>query len=427
VTVVIMMVALVFFLIIGVPAVFAMGLSTMLYFAAGRGALDIPNFLMAQRTVFGLDSFALLAIPLFLYVGKIMNESGVTTRLFDYAKAAVGHFRGGLGQVNIAASVIFAGMSGSAVADAAGLGSIEIKAMEDANYPKRFACSITAASSLIGPIIPPSIPVILYAIVAGVSVNRLLIAGIIPGLLMGVALSVYVSYEAKKHRYPVEPKASLAQRWTAFKRAFLPLLTPVILVGGILSGVFTATEAAAVAGLYATVLACLIYRSISLAHLYDICKRTALDSGVIMFILAVSNVFAWILTRERVPLHFSNLITSYTDNYYVVMGLCIVFLLFLGMFLSSIVSILIATPVLVPLVVAAGGDPHHIGIIMIITLMMGEITPPFGMVLFAITRVANIAFADLVRGVTPYLIPILVLLVILVIFPQLVTALPGLM
>lgn len=423
-TMFIMLIALVFFLIVGIPAVFSMGLSTLLYFALERGLFAIPDFMMAQRTVFGLDKFALLAIPLFLFVGKVMNESGVTTRLFDFAKALVGHFRGGLGQVNIVASVIFAGMSGSATADAAGLGAVEIKAMKDANYPARFACSITAASSLIGPIIPPSIPIIIYAIVAGVSVNQLLIAGLIPGILMALALSIYVAYEAIKYNYPVEQRATFRILWQVTKKAFFPILTPVILVGGIISGVFTATEAAAVGAVYAVILACVIYRTISLSHLYDICKRTMIDSSIIMVILAVSNIFAWILTREKVPDMFAGVITSLTDNYYIVMLLCIAFLLFLGMFLSSIVSITIATPVLVPLVIAVGGDPLHFGIIMIVTLMMGELTPPFGMVLFTITRVGEIPFIELVRGVTPYLIPIFILIIILVIFPQIVMFLP---
>ncbi|UTR12728.1 TRAP transporter large permease [Evansella sp. LMS18] len=426
-TMLLMLAALIIGLIIGIPAVFSMGLATLLYFILERGLFDVPDFMIAQRTVFGLDKFALLAIPLFLLVGKVMNESGVTHRLFDFAKALVGHFRGGLGQVNILASVIFAGMSGSATADAAGLGAVEIKAMKDAKYPTKFACSITAASSLIGPVIPPSIPIVLYAIVAGVSVNQLLIAGIIPGILMALALSIFVAYQAIKYNYPTEAKASMRRIASTGKRAILPLMTPVILVGGILSGVFTATEAAAVGSLYAIILACIIYRSISLSHLYDICKRTMQDSAVIMIILAVSNIFAWILTRERVPLVFTDFITALTENYYLVMGLCLLFLLFLGMFLSSIVSITIATPVLIPLVMEVGGDPLHFGIIMILALMMGEVTPPFGMVLFAITRVGKIPFIDLVRGVVPYLIPIFILLVILIAFPQIVLFLPKLL
>lgn len=426
-TIVFMLVALILCLAIGIPAVFSMGFATLIYFLIERGLFSIPDFMVAQRTVFGLDKFALLAIPLFLLVGKVMNESGVTHRLFDFAKALVGHFRGGLGQVNIVASVIFAGMSGSATADAAGLGAVEIKAMKDANYPTKFACSITAASSLIGPIIPPSIPIVLYAIVAGVSVNQLLIAGIIPGLLMGVALSIFVAYQAIKYKYPIEARASIRTILSTGKKAILPLMTPIILVGGILSGIFTATEAAAVGSLYAIILACVVYRSISLRHLYDICKRTMQDSAVIMIILAVSNIFAWILTRERIPLVFTNVITSLTNNYYLVMALVLIFLLFLGMFLSSVVSITIATPVLIPLIMEVGGDPLHFGIIMIVALMMGEVTPPFGMVLFAVSRVGEIQYIELVRGVLPYLIPIFILLVILIAFPQIILFLPQLL
>lgn len=425
-TMMIMLLTLVVALIIGIPAVFSMGIATLLYFLLDRGLFEIPDILIAQRTVFGLDSFTLLAIPLFLLVGKVMNESNVTTRLFDFAKALVGHLKGGMGQVNILASVIFAGMSGSATADAAGLGAVEIKAMTDAKYPKRFSASITAASSLIGPIIPPSIPVVLYAIIAGVSVNNLLIAGIIPGILMAASLSIFVAIQATRNNFPTEARASFKKIAITGKRAFLPVLTPVILIGGVLTGVFTATEAAAVGALYAIILSTVIYRTISLSHLYRIFKSTMRDSAVIMIILGVANIFAWILIRERVPVTFANTITAITDNYYFVMGLCLAFLLLLGMFLSSIVSITIATPVLVPLIMEVGGDPLHFGIIMIVALMIGEITPPFGMVLFAITRVGNIPFIELVRGVVPYIIPILILIVILIIFPSLVTFLPDL-
>ncbi|WP_249870506.1 TRAP transporter large permease [Oceanobacillus saliphilus] len=423
---VIMLLTLVVALIIGIPAVFSMGIASLTYFLLDRGLFEIPDVLIAQRTVFGLDSFTLLAIPLFLLVGKVMNESNVTTRLFDFAKALVGHLKGGMGQVNILASVIFAGMSGSATADAAGLGSVEIKAMNDANYPRKFSASITAASSLIGPIIPPSIPVVLYAIIAGVSVNKLLVAGIIPGILMATALSIFVAIQATRNNFPTEDKASLGKIARTAKKAFLPVLTPVILIGGVLTGVFTATEAAAVGALYAIILSTIIYRTITLPHLYKIFKETMRDSAVIMIILGVANIFAWILIRERVPVTFANTITTITENYYIVMGLCLVFLLLLGMFLSSIVSIAIATPVLVPLIMEVGGDPMHFGIIMIVALMIGEITPPFGMVLFAITRVGNLPYIELVRGVVPYIIPIMVLLVILIIFPSLVTFLPNL-
>jgi tripartite ATP-independent transporter DctM subunit len=424
---VMMLLALIVFLIIGIPAVFSMALSALLYFILQRGVGDIPFEMIAQKTVYGLDSFALLAIPLFLLVGRLMNESGTTEKLFNFARALVGHMKGGLAQVNVIASVIFAGMSGSATADAAGLGQIEIKAMREAKYDLQFACSVTAASSLIGPIIPPSVPIILYAILAGVSVNGLLIAGIIPGLLMAVSLMVYIGYVARKRNYPTEARATMRRLFTSLKEALLPLMTPVILVGGIVSGAFTATEAGAVASLYALILAVFIYRSVSLVKLYDIFRKTMLDSGVIMIIMAVANVYSWILTREKVPVVVSQLITTVSDNYWVIMALIILFLLFMGCFMSSIVSINIATPVLVPIVIAAGGDPLHFGIIMILTLMIGELTPPFGMVLFAITRISEISFEELVRGVLPFIAPVVVVVILTLIFPQIATFLPNLL
>jgi tripartite ATP-independent transporter DctM subunit len=419
--------SLVFFLVIGIPAVFSMALSALLYFILKRGIGDIPYEMIAQKTVYGLDSFALLAIPLFLLVGRLMNESGTTEKLFNFAKALVGHFKGGLAQVNVLASVIFAGMSGSATADAAGLGQIEIKAMRDAKYDLQFACSVTAASSLIGPIIPPSVPIILYAILAGVSVNGLLIAGIIPGLLMAVSLMVYIAYVARKRNYPTETRADMKKLFGTFRQALFPLLTPVILVGGILSGAFTATEAGAVASLYAILLAVVVYRTISVSKLYGIFRKTMQDSAVIMIILGIANVYAWILTREKVPTLVSQLILNISDNYWAIMGMIILFLLFLGCFLSSIVTINIATPVLVPIVVAAGGDPLHFGIIMIMTLMIGELTPPFGMVLFAITRISEISFDELVRGVIPFILPIIAVVILTLMIPGIATFLPNLL
>lgn len=425
-TILIMLLALVVFLVLGIPAVFSMALSAIVYFVISRGIYDIPFEMIAQKTVYGLDSFALLAVPLFLLVGRLMNESGTTEKLFDFAKALVGHLKGGLAHVNVLSSVIFAGMSGSATADAAGLGQIEIKAMRDSGYDLDFSCAVTAASSLIGPIIPPSVPVILYAILAGVSVNGLLIAGIIPGLILAVSLMVYIAYLARKRNYPTEARASFARLLASFKSAFLPLLTPVLLVGGILSGAFTATEAGAIASLYALLLGVVVYRSVSLKKLYHIFRDTMHDTSIIMIILGIANVYAWILTREKLPVVVSEYILQVSDNYWIIMGMIILFLLFLGCFLSSIVSINIATPVLVPIVIAAGGDPLHFGIIMILALMIGELTPPFGMVLFAIMRVTDIPFDRLVRAVVPFIIPVVAVVVLILIFPELATFLPNL-
>lgn len=422
-----MLVIFVVLLLIGIPAFFSMGISSIGYLAITRGIFSIPDFLVAQRTVYNLNSFTLLSIPLFIFMAKIMNESGVTDDLFRFARAMVGHWKGGLGQVNIFASVIFSGMSGSATADAAGLGAIEIKAMRDAGFPNDFTCAITAASSLIGPIIPPSIPAVMYAILSNVSVTRLLIGGIIPGVLLAVSLGVLVVYQATKNNYPTEPKNSFRERWEAAKKAFLPMMTPVILIGGILSGVFTATEAAAVASFYAMILATLVYRSVSLKKLFNICKDTMLDSSVLMVILGISNVFSWILTRAQVPQLFAEVILNISNNYYIVMGLIIIFLLFLGLFFSSTVSIAITTPILIPILENIGADPLAFGVIMILTLMLGNLTPPFGMVLFATAKVGNIEFQDLVKALVPYYIPIMVVVILMILFPSIVTFLPKIL
>ncbi|WLD94540.1 TRAP transporter large permease [Alkalihalobacillus sp. AL-G] len=424
--IVLMLITLVILLILGVPAFFSMAFSTLIFFSLERGIMNIPFEMIAQKSVYGLNHFALLAVPLFLLVGRVMNESGTTERLFDFAKALVGHLRGGLAHVNVVASVIFAGMSGSAVADAAGLGQIEIRAMRKAKYDLDFSCAVTAASSLIGPIIPPSVPIILYAILAGVSVNSLLIAGIIPGIVLALSLMVYIAYVARKRNYPVDAKASLKRIGISFKKAFLPLLAPVGLVGGIVSGVFTATEAGAVVALYAILLSVVVYRTISLKKLYNIFKHVMYDSGIVMIILAIANVYSYILTKEKLPVTIANLILSISDSYLAVMFMMIVFLLFMGCFMSALVTITIATPVLVPIVIEAGGDPLHFGIVMLLALMVGELTPPFGMVLFAIMKVSGISFDRLVKAVFPFLIPVIAVIILAVIFPEMVTFLPNL-
>lgn len=287
----ILTVGLIAMLMLGVPAAFSMILSSLFLLGAERGFAAIPHAMVAHRVVYGMDSFPLLAVPLFILVGQLMNESGVTERIFNFAKACVGHKKGGLAYVNVLASVIFAGMSGSATADAAGLGAIEIKAMTEDGYDLDFSVGVTAGSSLIGPVIPPSIPVVLYAILAGVSVNKLLIAGIVPGLLMAVAFMIYVGIRSRAANYPSHPRATLGEFWAALKGAFLPLLTPAILIGGILSGAFTATEAAGVAALYSTVLF-LVYNKWSWAKLVRVYRDAVRTSSGIMFVLASAQIYS---------------------------------------------------------------------------------------------------------------------------------------
>lgn len=419
--------ALVGLLLVGVPAAIAMMGAGTIYFAVTRGLDNLPFELIATRIVYGIDSFPLLAIPLFLLVGHLMNESGATDRIFAFADAAVGHVRGGLGHVNVIASMVFAGMSGSGTADAAGLGAIEIKAMRAAGYDDRFTIGVTAGSALIGPIIPPSIPAILFAILANVSVTKILIAGAIPGLLMGLAMMSLVAFYSWRRGYPKRAFSGLHRLWVTFLSAFASLLTPAILVGGIIFGVFTATEAAAVASVWAIILSVVIYRSMGIAKIVMIFRRTTLDSAIIMFILACAALFGWILTRTKTPDAIAEWLVGLSANPTIIMALIIVFLLVIGCFTSVVVAINILTPILVPVAVAVGFDPIHFGVVMIMTLVIGEVTPPFGMVLFVLTRISGRSFAFVVGSAIPWIVTILLVVVLVASFPQLALWLPNLM
>jgi tripartite ATP-independent transporter DctM subunit len=338
----------------------------------------------------------------------------------------VGHIPGGLGHVNIVASLIFAGMSGSAVADAAGLGSIEIKAMRDEGYDPDFSAAVTAASSTIGPIIPPSIPIVLYGVMAEVSIGRLFIGGIIPGFMMAISMMVFTYFLAHKRGYARRKRSPLRHLVKSFIAAFPPLLTPVIIVGGILGGVFTPTEAAVVAVLYAFVLSFFVYREFFLWQLPGMIKEVVISTGAILLIVGSASLFGWILTWERVPQMLASSIFGLSTNPVVILLAIVVFLLFVGTFEAASASLVILVPIFKPLVLKAGIDPVHFGLVMVLTLMIGLLTPPVGSVLYVIADVAEISFARMVKAVFPYLIPLMVTLLLLVFFPGLVTYLPGL-
>lgn len=411
---------------IGLGAAFAMGLSGVIYFSTTRGIDNIPFEIIAQRVVSGIDSFTLLAIPLFIFVGHLMNESGATNRLFSFANNLVGPLRGGLAQVNVLASMMFAGMSGSGTADAAGLGNIEIRAMRDAGYDDRTTIGVTVGSSLIGPIIPPSIPAILYAILAHVSATDMLLAGLIPGLLMAAALMIMTAWYARVRNHPRGVFPGFAKLWASFLSAFAALLTPVILLGGILLGIFTATEAAAVAGMWAFFLATVLYRSMGLRAIIDVLRKSSYDSAAIMFILGCSAVLAWILTRVQLPMTIANWMIGLSDSPVLIMILVMVFLLGIGCFMAVSVAINILTPILVPIMVLYGFDPIHFGVIMIMLLVIGEATPPFGMVLYVITNISGRPFEYVVSSSLPYLGVILLVVIIVALFPGLALWLPNL-
>ncbi|MCP3055197.1 TRAP transporter large permease [Aurantimonas marianensis] len=410
-------------IILGVPVAIALaGSSAVFILIEGR----VPDVVVIHRMINGVDSFPLLAIPFFILAGNLMNTAGITERIFDFAKAIFGWMRGGLGHVNVGASVIFAGMSGAAVADAGGLGAIEIKAMRDANYDPGFAVGITAASSTIGPIIPPSLPMVIYGVVAGASIGQLFAAGFVPGLLMAVSLMVMIALYARWRKYPIDQPFRFAILGSTFKRAFLSLLTPLIIVGGILSGAFTPTEAAIAACAWALILGLFVYRTLTLKRFLRVSFDTIETTSVVLFIVAAASIFAWILTSNRAPEQFAALILTISDNPWIVLLLINLILLVVGCFLETVAAITILTPVLLPIAIKMGIDPVHFGVIMVLNLMIGLLTPPIGMVLYVLSRVSGVPFERCVTATAPFLIPLFAVLLLITFVPALTMWLPTL-
>ncbi len=410
-----------FLIIIGAPIAIALGGSSALWVYLSEA---VPDFTILHRMVNGVDSFPLLAIPFFILAGNLMNVAGLTNQIFNFAKAVVGWLPGGLGHVNIGASIIFAGMSGAAVADAGGLGTIEIKAMSDAGYDLDFSVAVTAASSTIGPIIPPSLPMVIYGVMASASIGRLFIAGFIPGLLMGLSLSILVGYYALKRNYPRDAKFSIKQLGVSFIQGLPALVTPIIIIGGIAFGIFTPTEAAIAAVVYALFLG-FIYRTLNFKKLVAISLETAETTAVILLIVAGASIFAWVLTANQVTEQFAALVLGITNNKFLLLLVINILLLIVGCFMETIAAITILTPVLLPVAMQLGIDPIHFGVIMVLNLMIGLLTPPVGMVLFVLTRVAKVSFERAAKATFPFLLPLLIVLFLITYFEPLCMWLPG--
>jgi tripartite ATP-independent transporter DctM subunit len=408
---------------LAMPVAFALGVVAVAWLML-QGA---PMITAPQRLMAGVDSFQLLAVPFFILAGNLMNTSGVTDRIYDFANALVGHVRGGLAQVNVVGSVIFSGMSGSAVADAGGLGALEIKAMTKEGYAPEFAGAVTAASCVVGPIIPPSIPLVLYAVIANVSIGRLFLGGILPGIVIALALMAYIWWAAGRKGFPRGRRFSWSERGRALLRAVLPLLTPVIIMGGIFGGVVTATEAAAVAALYALLLGTLVYRELGLRDLLRVFRESMNTTAVVGFIVAAATLFNWVLTRERVPQQVAELLLGVTDSPILILLLINLLLLFLGMFMEALAIMVLTVPVLLPVIQALGIDPVHFGIVLTLNLMIGLLTPPMGIGLFVVAKVGNIPFDRLAVAVAPFYVPLLTALVLITIFPQITLFLPDLL
>lgn len=411
-------------IMLGLPIAIAMGLTAVLTFVA-LGQAEMLS-VMAQRMYSSTTAFPLLAIPFFILAGTLMNAGGMTQRIFRFAQCLVGHIKGGLGHVNVLGSMIFSGMSGAAVADAMGLGTVEMAAMLKAGYDRRFSAAITAASSTIGPIIPPSVPFVIYGSITGTSVGRLFLGGFIPGVLMGLAQMVTVYIIAGRRGYPREPRSTLRALSTSAVDGVAALAAPVIIIGGILGGIFTPTEASVAASIYALILGMVVYREIKISDLPRILWETIENTIRVMFIVAAAGFFGWLLLFLRIPDAVIQGLLSLSTSPWVILLIVNVVLLVLGCFMEGIAIMLLTIPVFVPLITRVGIDPVHFGVVMTLNLMIGLLTPPVGMALYAVASISQVSLWDLARELVPYMVSILVVLVLITYIPGLVMWIPNL-
>ncbi|MFQ3198464.1 MAG: tripartite ATP-independent transporter DctM subunit [Paraglaciecola sp.] len=409
----------------GTPVVFALligpGVSLML------DGNEVFFSALLTRLYSGMNSFPLMAVPFFILAGELMNQGGITQAIVRFSQTLIGHYRGGLAQVNILSSVLFAGLSGSAVADTSALGKMLIPAMEQNGYSRRFAAAVTAASSVIGPIIPPSGIMILYAFIMNVSVAGMFLAGIAPGLLICVGLMLVTNHISKKRNYPVaNQKATWHERGSALKSSFLPLLTPIILLGGIVLGVFTPTEAAAVAAGYALIITLFVTNTLKFSRLPEILVNAAVQSGTILLLVGSAVTFAWIITVSGMADMLAEQIIGITDNVLLLLLIINLFLFAIGMFLDAGPAILILGPVLAPIFISLGIDPLHFSVIMCVNLTVGLATPPMGLVLFVAASVSGEKTENIAYEMLPFLAVEAVVIFIITYFPAVTMTLPRL-
>lgn len=417
------MVGLLGLLVIGVPIGFSMLLTSIIYLLMIG---DVPLVVVAQRVVAGTDQYLLLAIPFFFLAAELMNSGGIMQQLVRVAMAMVGHLRGGLGHVSVVANILLSGISGSAAADAAGLGRLQVEMMTRGGYPPAFAAALGAAAATIGPVIPPSIPFVVYGGIAGVSVGALFLAGIVPGLLMGVFLMVAVWIIARRRNYPLQPWLGLRHLVGETVRAIPILVLPAIILGGILSGAFTATEAAVVAAAYAFLVGKFLLRTLRWGDLYPILLRVGHDTANLMFIIVSSTVYTWILARENVPQDLSAAILAVSSEPWLVLLLVNALLLVLGTALEPVVILVLVVPILDPLIRTLGIDPVHFGVVVTLNLMIGLLTPPMGSVIFIMMSIAKVSMAELMRECWPFMLALTLLLLVITYIPWLVLVVPNL-
>ena len=416
----IFLIAFAVLLVIGVPISISIGASAVL----GCLSLGYPLVVIGQKMVSGIDSFLLIAVPLFILAGNLMNAGKITERIFDTAKELVGWIPGGLGHANVVASVIFAGMSGSAVADAGGLGAIEMEAMRKNGYDDDFASAVTASSSVIGPIFPPSIPLIIYGSVASVSVDKLFMGGVMPGLLMAVLLMVLIYIYAIKRKYERHPfnlRALLRQ----FAGSILALITPLIILSGFVLGWFTPTEASSIAVIYSLLIALLVYKTLTWKSFLKCLKDSAISSANTLLIIGTSTLFTYVMAMEGISRQISQVILGISSNPVIVLLAINILLLVLGMIMEPGAILTLMLPVLLPIANGLGLNLVHFGVMIVLNLMIGQVTPPFGVCLFVISDVNKLKLESLYKSIIPFLIPLIATLFLVTYIPGIVTWLPN--
>jgi len=450
----------------GVPVAIAMAAAALVYITATG---NTPPFAVVHRMISGIDSFPLLAVPFFILAGNLMNNAGITTRIYNLALALVGWLKGGLGHVNVVGSVVFAGMSGAAIADAAGLGTIEIKAMKEHGYSTEFAVGVTAASATLGPIIPPSLPFVIYGMMANVSVGALFLAGIVPGLLLAGLMMITVAWFAHRNGWgadirfdgprflkaageiavvalwplsvwllvgaglPAAPTVAVAMavlfaadRLFRFQ-AVMPIMTPVLLIGGMTTGIFTPTEGAIAACVWAMVLGFFWYRTLTFRMFLKVCADTVETTATVLFIVAGASVFGWLLTASGATTAIAQWVLGFTDQAWVFLLMANLLMLFVGCFLEPTAAITILVPILLPICQQLGIDPVHFGLVMVLNLMIGLLHPPMGMVLFVLARIAKLSVERTTVAILPWLIPLVGSLIVITYVPQIVLWLPRML
>lgn len=418
-----LLISFAFFLLIGVPVAFVLGLTPLVAFIS-RG--EIPHMLAAQRIFTGMDNPVLMAIPFFILAGNIMSAGGMTQRLVAFCNVLVGSFRGGLAYINVVISMLFAGITGAAVADTSAVGSILIPAMKKEGYDVDFSTAVTATSSTIGPIVPPSIPFIIYGVLGEVSIASLFLAGIIPGVLLGLSQMGVVAYYARKRNYPKGSLISVREALKATFDAALVLMMPLIILGGILTGIFTPTESACVAVFYALIISLFVYRDIRPIDLPKIIINTAVTSSLVMLVIGTASIFSWLLASEEIPQYITEAVINITHNRIAILLLVNIVLLMVGTFMETTASLIILTPVLLPLMNKIGVDPLHFGVIIVLNLVIGLTTPPVGVCLFIACAIGEIKLEQITKAILPFLLASIIVLLIVTYWESLIMVIPKL-